>query len=200
MLLSDWAEIARDVMEHKPYAAVLFLAFVSISGFIVFNLIIAVVCDAVHEVGQETKEEEMKEEVLRMGGLVPMNDADKLLDTKDRLRYLLSLADESCTLQQRMASVSRKLKSMSMTQKLSVSITEDHEDLLSTRWKLKIRAHQAVAAAKTLAENEAHAAYLAASKQEKEGRRVSLSDLNTSIPSLSRALPNKRTTIKDSII
>ena len=49
MMTLEWGEIAREVMDQpdKSYAWAPFLAFIMITGFIVFNLIVAVVCDAV---------------------------------------------------------------------------------------------------------------------------------------------------------
>ena len=47
MMTLEWGEIAREVMEHENYAWAPFLCFILITGFIVFNLIVAVVCDAV---------------------------------------------------------------------------------------------------------------------------------------------------------
>lgn len=47
MTLDNWASICREVMVHYPWAWLPFVAFVIISGFIVVNLIIAVICDAI---------------------------------------------------------------------------------------------------------------------------------------------------------
>ena len=47
MTLDDWAPICREVMLTYPWAWFPFVSFVVISGFIVVNLIIAVVCDAI---------------------------------------------------------------------------------------------------------------------------------------------------------
>ena len=47
MMTLEWGEIAREVMTHEQYAWAPFLFFIAITGFIVFNLIVAVVCDAV---------------------------------------------------------------------------------------------------------------------------------------------------------
>ena len=59
----DWAEIARPVMAVYPWAWLPFISFIMVSSFIVYNLIIAVVCDAVsiaeHE--QEGEAEEHQE-------------------------------------------------------------------------------------------------------------------------------------------
>ena len=43
----EWADVARECMQQIWWAWVPFVAFIMITGFIVFNLIIAVVCDAV---------------------------------------------------------------------------------------------------------------------------------------------------------
>lgn len=47
MTLDNWAEIVRQVMEYYTWAWFPFITFVIISGFVVVNLIIAVICDAV---------------------------------------------------------------------------------------------------------------------------------------------------------
>ncbi|KAI2501652.1 hypothetical protein MHU86_12776 [Fragilaria crotonensis] len=55
MTLDDWANISRQVIEVYFWAWVLFFVFVTISGFIVVNLIIAVICDAVATLTEDTK-------------------------------------------------------------------------------------------------------------------------------------------------
>lgn len=47
MTLDEWASIAREVIKVYKWAWVPFITFVVISGFIVVNLIIAVICDAI---------------------------------------------------------------------------------------------------------------------------------------------------------
>lgn len=47
MTLDNWASICREVMVTYSWAWLPFVAFVIISGFIVVNLIIAVICDAI---------------------------------------------------------------------------------------------------------------------------------------------------------
>jgi hypothetical protein len=47
MMTLEWGEIAREVMTYRQWAWAPFTAFILITGFIVFNLIVAVVCDAV---------------------------------------------------------------------------------------------------------------------------------------------------------
>ena len=47
MMTMEWADVARECMAEIWWAWAPFVAFIMITGFIVFNLIIAVVCDAV---------------------------------------------------------------------------------------------------------------------------------------------------------
>jgi Ion transport protein len=47
MTLDDWASVCREVIEVYKWAWLPFIMFVIISGFIVVNLIIAVICDAI---------------------------------------------------------------------------------------------------------------------------------------------------------
>ncbi len=54
MTLDGWAEICKEVMEDQPWAWVPFVAFVVVSSFFFLNLVIAVVCDAVTSVHQDT--------------------------------------------------------------------------------------------------------------------------------------------------
>jgi len=46
MTLDGWAEVAREVMDVYPWSWVLFIVFVAITGFIFYNLIIAVICES----------------------------------------------------------------------------------------------------------------------------------------------------------
>lgn len=47
MMTLEWAEIAREVISYEPSAWAPISAFICITGFIIFNLVIAVICDAV---------------------------------------------------------------------------------------------------------------------------------------------------------
>jgi hypothetical protein len=47
MTMDEWAEIVRKAMTNKPFSWVYMMIFVVISGFIVVNLIVAVICDAI---------------------------------------------------------------------------------------------------------------------------------------------------------
>jgi len=59
MTMEGWADIARDIMNVKPWAWVFFLVFILVSTFTVLNLFIAVVVNAM----QETVAADMKAEV-----------------------------------------------------------------------------------------------------------------------------------------
>mmetsp|Transcript_20982 Transcript_20982/g.37909 ORF Transcript_20982/g.37909 Transcript_20982/m.37909 type:complete len:400 (-) Transcript_20982:261-1460(-) len=47
MMTMEWADVARECMDELWWAWAPFVMFIMLTGFIVFNLIIAVVCDAV---------------------------------------------------------------------------------------------------------------------------------------------------------
>lgn len=72
MVTLDWAEISRELMEQVPWARYPIIAFILISSFIVYNLIVAVLCDAIfvlHEMKNPPEEDEVsdfEEEVHRL--------------------------------------------------------------------------------------------------------------------------------------
>lgn len=47
MCLDEWSAIALDVMTVYPWSWIIFVSFVVITAFVVVNLIIAVICDAI---------------------------------------------------------------------------------------------------------------------------------------------------------
>ena len=55
MTLDNWADIARQVMAVYAWAWLPFITFVIITGFVVVNLIIAVICDAVSALEDEER-------------------------------------------------------------------------------------------------------------------------------------------------
>ena len=55
MTLDNWADIARQVMDVHSWAWLPFITFVVITGFVVVNLIIAVICDAISALREEEK-------------------------------------------------------------------------------------------------------------------------------------------------
>ena len=71
MMTLDWASIMRECMAQIWWAWVPFVVFIMITGFIVYNLIIAVVCEAVAAIGESTDQERSKEK-----------DADKRMNSE----------------------------------------------------------------------------------------------------------------------
>lgn len=61
LMTLEWGNVAREVMEERSWAWAPILAFLSVTGFIVFNLIVAVVCDAVAVVDREVQAERLGE-------------------------------------------------------------------------------------------------------------------------------------------
>jgi len=55
MTLDAWANVARDVMAVYAWAWLPFIIFVIITGFVVVNLIIAVICDAISALHDDEK-------------------------------------------------------------------------------------------------------------------------------------------------
>lgn len=47
MVTLDWAKVSRATMQVVPWSGIIFSTFVTFSSFVLYNLIIAVVCDAV---------------------------------------------------------------------------------------------------------------------------------------------------------
>ena len=60
MTFDNWAEIAREVMAHKPWAWLPFVAFILMTGFMVVHLVIAVICDAIADLHDDDKEKLQK--------------------------------------------------------------------------------------------------------------------------------------------
>lgn len=60
MTFDNWAEIAREVMAHKPWAWIPFVAFILMTGFMVVHLVIAVICDAIADLHDDDKEKLQK--------------------------------------------------------------------------------------------------------------------------------------------
>jgi hypothetical protein len=84
LMTLEWASIARETMHLKTWAWVPFLAFISVTGFIVFNLIVAVVCDAVKVVDQQVKREKELELEAQAGGPAE-TDLSKLSEAQERI-------------------------------------------------------------------------------------------------------------------
>lgn len=73
MITLDWANIVREVMVTYPYAYVVFSTYLTFTSFILFSLIIGVVCDAVSAIEHDAvlleqiqQKEDAQERILRM--------------------------------------------------------------------------------------------------------------------------------------
>lgn len=79
MMTLEWGDITREVMTHYSWAWAPFGAFIMITGFIVFNLIVAVVCDAVSVTEKNVRE---------LDGFEPDNPEHKLAEAQERIDLL----------------------------------------------------------------------------------------------------------------
>lgn len=79
MMTLEWGDISREVMLYEPWAWAPFSAFIIITGFIVFNLIVAVVCDAVAITEKQVRE---------LDGFESDNPEQKLYEAQERIDLL----------------------------------------------------------------------------------------------------------------
>ncbi len=79
MMTLEWGDITREVMTHYPWAWAPFGSFIMITGFIVFNLIVAVVCDAVALT---------EKNVRQLDGFESDNPEHKLAEAQERIDLL----------------------------------------------------------------------------------------------------------------
>ena len=91
LMTLEWAGIAREVMEEHKWAWAPFATFIAMTGFIVFNLIVAVVCDAV-AVTEKT--------VREMDGIESDNPHHKLDEAQERIDLLQCHIDDMLQTQQ----------------------------------------------------------------------------------------------------
>jgi len=63
LTLEGWPEVSRSVMAEVPSAWVYFISFIAINSFVVLNLMIAVIIDAMHKEYDDEAEEE-REDIL----------------------------------------------------------------------------------------------------------------------------------------
>jgi hypothetical protein len=82
LMTLEWIGIARQVMDQISWAWLPFLVFIMLTGFIVFNLIIAVVCDAVQLVDKEIKAENTGSEATEFF------DTDTVYETRVRVEEI----------------------------------------------------------------------------------------------------------------
>jgi len=109
MTLDEWANILVQVQEVYPWAWVPFIIFIIITGFVVVNLIIAVICDAVHVLGNENK-----------AGLYGFDGEESLLSKNDKEFYMRDQVQDApssqSTATQRLEELQQQLDEMVMVQ------------------------------------------------------------------------------------
>lgn len=79
MMTMEWGDVCREVMQQKSWAWIPFVTFVAIAGFIVFNLIVAVVVEAVAAT---------EETVRALDGIESDTPQDKLEEAQERIDLL----------------------------------------------------------------------------------------------------------------
>lgn len=106
MMTLEWASIAREVMAQRSWAWMPFLAFVMITGFMVFNLIIAVICDAVSIVDQVARARE-----ARARGIILETPEQQLEYAHQRMDVLSERVDQMVKTQVEMQEMFNRLAS-----------------------------------------------------------------------------------------
>ncbi|KAL7537538.1 hypothetical protein ACHAWF_005792 [Thalassiosira exigua] len=109
LTLDEWAGILYQVQLSCSWAWVPFVAFVAITAFVIVNLIIAVICDAVHVMERSGKAGLHGSEVSKRNAEISVeNGSDEscpmfsCIDTKQRLELFQRQLDEISVMQQQM--------------------------------------------------------------------------------------------------
>eukprot|EP00542_Grammatophora_oceanica_P014590 CAMPEP_0194052228 /NCGR_PEP_ID=MMETSP0009_2-20130614/44575_1 /TAXON_ID=210454 /ORGANISM="Grammatophora oceanica, Strain CCMP 410" /LENGTH=393 /DNA_ID=CAMNT_0038699721 /DNA_START=190 /DNA_END=1371 /DNA_ORIENTATION=- len=81
MITLDWANVARQVMAVHSWAWVIFVSFVMLTSFIVYNLIIAVVCDSLSMIdSEESDAEEAAKKATEVANLTQTRELRQRID------------------------------------------------------------------------------------------------------------------------
>ena len=125
MTLDNWADIARQVMAEYAWAWLPFITFVIITGFVVVNLIIAVICDAVSALEDEER--------AKLHGTYDANTAEESQhpalqeDVREQLDVLETYVDELASMQE------QTLRTLQiLTKQLAEHKGEQEEDSMSS--------------------------------------------------------------------
>ena len=82
MMTLDWSSVSREVMAVYSWAWVVFVSFVMVSSFIVYNLVIAVVCDSVAIIEAQGRDNETENiQLSEQRNLEHVRDLSKRLDS-----------------------------------------------------------------------------------------------------------------------
>jgi len=136
MTLDAWADIAREVMAVYAWAWLPFVVFVVVTGFVVVNLIIAVICDAISALHDDEK-------AKLHGGHVPDATTDQeseaeSMDIREQLGALEHHVDELTMMQE------QTLQTMAA---LSQQLAQTNRNLLKARQQQHIQQSLSPAAA-----------------------------------------------------
>lgn len=132
LMTLEWSHIAREVMAERQWAWLPFLSYIAITGFIVFNLIVAVVCDAVAVIERTVKAEH--------DGPVE-SDADKLLEAQERIyemsEQITRMHEQHFQMSQAMGFLADELKrTVDIVEKFHETVDEattmQHTDIVET--------------------------------------------------------------------
>lgn len=85
MMTLEWAAVCREVNEQKKWAWIVFVSFIMIAGFIVFNLIVAVVVEAVSAT---------EDTVRALDGLEDESPEARLMEAQERIDLLQMHLDD----------------------------------------------------------------------------------------------------------
>ena len=100
MMTLEWSDVTREIMKIHSWGWAPLVGFVSVTGFIVFNLIVAVVCDAVAIVDREAQAEKHPE---------LLTDKQSLEEAQERIWELTETVEILMMRQERLASVADML-------------------------------------------------------------------------------------------
>jgi hypothetical protein len=96
MTMDSWSSITKQVQVVYPWAWALFITFVLISSFIIVNLVIAVICDAVSEVQRK----EIEDQVKMAGSEMSEKNAEKVDVLEKKIDDLTILVERLLTHQE----------------------------------------------------------------------------------------------------
>jgi len=114
MVTLDWAEISRELMQEVPWANIPIIAFILISSFIVYNLIVAVLCDAIFVLSEMKDKNEKEDE-----SVISEDEASRLQHRIDDITKQLALLREGQTsMRTNIATLASALSDMGVIKKL----------------------------------------------------------------------------------
>ncbi len=97
MTLEGWStEIAQPVMEKYPFAWAIFILFIFMSTFVILNLLIAIIINAVQQMhDQEQKEEEQEQKAFIHGETMTLEK--EIIELRKDVRALKELLENKIT-------------------------------------------------------------------------------------------------------